>query len=278
VSSRDRDGRRGRWRNAALHAVLLVWSLWAAANGHLVLGLAAATFFALLTVLTVRIALRTVPPPGDGAADAERLRALITELCRRAGCPVPQVRVAAFAFGTANARVIRRRPVITVSRWLVRELPDAQLAAILAHELSHLVHGDCRVIRRRRLLVLGLPQVLAGFAYTSLFFDDATAPIVIAALTLAVFALTRLIAPWQRPMEERADREAVRWTGDPEAVGLALGAIARHSAEERQRLRGRPPLGWLLAPLVAPAGTHPSPAERVAAATAGAGAEPTLVA
>jgi heat shock protein HtpX len=278
VSTRGRDGGRRRWANGAYQALLVAWSLWAAANGHLVLGLAAAVFFALLTVLTVRMALRTVPPEGDRAADAERLRALITDVCRRAGCAVPQVRVAAVAVGTANARVIKRRPVITVSRWLVRELPDAQLAAILAHELSHLVHGDCRVIKRRRLLVIGLPQVVAMVAYTSLFFDDATAPIVIAALTLAVFALFWVIAPWQRPMEERADRDAVRWTGDPESVGLALGAIARRGAEERRRLRGGPPLGWLLAPFVTPPGTHPSPAERVAAATAGTGVEPTLVA
>jgi heat shock protein HtpX len=253
---------------AVQHLYFAAWSLLSAANGHLALGLLSCLLFGLLSVLSVRIARLPARPAGDAAAELERVRRLLTPLCERAGCVPPEVAVVGLAVGAANARVTKRRPLITVSRWLLEELPDPELAAVLAHELSHVVRGDCPRVKRRRLVVLLIPAFVAGVLYGAAGFDPFTAPLAMAGLTLGAMAGTRLLAPWHRPLEVRADADAVALTGEPEAVARALAAISRRTDEQRRRLRGGPPLAWLLAPLTTPPRTHPSLGERVAAAGA----------
>lgn len=250
------------------YALLAAWALVSAAAGHLLPGLAATALFGVLALVCLRLTrLGGLAPrlAGDPAAELARLRGLLEPLCTRAGCAVPEVRVVGFAAGAANARVTRRGDLLTVSRWLLTELPDPQLAAILAHELSHIVHRDVRRIKRRRLAVLGGPNLAAGAAYAWTGFDPAVAPLVIAAVVAMSLVAVRVTAPWHRPLEARADADAVALTGDPQALGLALAALQRRAEELRRRLQGGPPLSWLIAPLVAPARTHPPTAQRIAA-------------
>jgi len=256
-----------RWGTPALSAVLCAWSFVSAAAGHVLLGLASALLFALLTVVCTRLSRLTPPLDGDRGAELERVRRLLGPLCERCGCPVPEVRVVRLVNGCASARRTRRGHALTVSHWLVTDLPDAELSAILAHELSHVVRGDCRRVQRRRLAVT-VPIAAAALVYGVGFFDATTAPIVIAALGIATALLQRALAPWQRPLEARADADAVALTGDAEATALALGEVALHGEQLRRRVRGRAPLGWLLAPLVAPTGSHPSFLRRIAAVDA----------
>ncbi|MDA8231428.1 MAG: zinc metalloprotease HtpX [Magnetospirillum sp.] len=195
---------------------------------------------------------------------APGLFALMRGLAERAGLEqvpsvlyIPRAELVALSTGTGSDAAI------AVSGGLVDALPSRELAAVLAHEVSHHRHGDLRILRladaagrlTRFLSLFGLlslaiflPATMAGIKLPLL-------PLLL--LAVAPIATDLLTLELSRTREFAADASAAEITGDAEGLMLALRRIDVLQGGGWERL-GRPP-SWLRL-----FRTHPTTAERLA--------------
>ncbi|QJQ99214.1 zinc metalloprotease HtpX [Halomonas sp. PGE1] len=265
-----------RLRNALQHLLILAGlALLLAVPGYLLAGAFGVAWAFGLVALTLYLGGRIPPRLALARANAGLLRRhqapalyrVLDLLYRRAGIHaepqlfyVPSADLNAFAVGDA------REGGIALTDGLVRTLDLRQLAGVLAHEVSHLRHGDTRVMSMAatmtRLtiwgaflvqlgLVLMLPMVLAG---------ELRMPwLELLVVALAPSASTLLQLALSRNREFTADLEAAALTRDPLGLAAALQVLERRQGLwlSALLLGGRPP-GWfrLLQ-------THPPTDERV---------------
>ncbi len=158
------------------------------------------------------------------------LYALLRQLAKRANLPtVPQLFylpsnvMNAFAVGTP------KKAAIALSDGLLRRLSQREIAAVLAHEVSHIANEDMRIMGfadlasrltyflsliGQFLFILNLPLLLLGLSGISWL-----------AILLLIFApmLTNLLQlALSRTREYDADLGAAQLLDDPEALALAL--------------------------------------------------------
>ncbi len=186
------------------------------------------------------------------------LHTTVERLARRAGLArAPALYLLPGAAPQALAAGEGRDTAIGVTASLLQRLPPAEVAAVVAHELSHLRAGDVRLTRfaasvgalTRGIAVAGWVAVLMSL--TGLVpFPGSVALFVITAPTLATLGLSAL----SRIRELHADVAAAALLGEPEPLARALLRIESLT---------RPP--WPLAALEPPAWlrTHPPTALRV---------------
>jgi heat shock protein HtpX len=212
--------------------------------------------------LTLRL-YRARPIHPEEAPELWRIMARIAERADLPSVPVlhyvPSPIVNAFAVGS------RERSAIALTDGLLRSLTLRELAGVLAHEASHIAHGDLRVMGLadfvsrltslfaligQVLLLLALPWVLSGAGevnWWGLLF-------LVASPHLALLAQLGL----SRVREFDADLKAAVLTGDPEGLASALAKIERVIRSWRRFLMagwGNPEPSWLR--------THPPSGERV---------------
>lgn len=212
--------------------------------------------------------LRELSVRGTEPADPEphgRLVGAVERLSGVAGVPAPEVRVLDDSRPLARAAGTRGSAALVVSTGLLAALSDAELDAVVAHEVAHLANGDSR------LMSLALaPVVLADelFVDEDPDLDDLFWNLVGGAIRLAgefgasVFAVGR---------EAAADETAARLTGDPAALAAALRTLSGRdppTTDLREPSASVAALGVL--PSLAPDGgrewsfrTHPSTEERI---------------
>lgn len=121
---------------------------------------------------------------------------------------------------------------VVLTRGLVRALSDRELAAVLAHEISHLANGDSRVLNAALVPLLVAEHVGADERpkFTQRQLIEPLSYLAHLLLWAAVAALTRVqaitcrlgISALSRGREVAADRGAARLTGDPGALASAL--------------------------------------------------------
>jgi len=263
---------RARLRNLAeTAATLAALCLLAIAIGYLaggVEGLAVGLgFFAGACVLWAvpgetlfRNALGAVPL---SPLAAPGLHAMVAVLSARAGLAapprlwlLPQRALQALAAGTSAS------PGIGVTRSLVEALPPDELAAVLAHEVSHIRNGDLFVMRLAGIASAATRAMAqAGLIVALLFGLGAigTSPLVPLLLVMSPIFADLLTLSLSRTRELLADAAAASLTGDPAALASALARIERIQGDDFERLAARGPswLRWLR--------THPTVAERIAA-------------
>jgi Zn-dependent protease with chaperone function len=209
-------------------------------------------------------------------ADEPRFVSIAEEQCTALGVRAPHFGV--IDEDAPNALTVGQGPargLIAVTRGLLELLDDDELAAVLAHEASHIRNGDTKVLSanyalmrtavalqvnnplrledwRQMILPLAfppmLPVLIAGSAATKL------------AMRLA-FAARREV---KLTRDHIADGEAVRMTHFPEALLSALGKVGG-----RGEFRGSHRVEALLfdGPSDHEGGTHPPVAERIDAIT-----------
>lgn len=189
---------------------------------------------------------------------------LLATLCRRAGIPVPTLFYIpsttpnAFAVGnTDNA-------AIGLTDGLLQSMSLRELAAVLAHEISHIRHHDLGVMNLADWMSR-LTNAMAMAGQIALFF---TFPFWLIAGNLPILPwLILMAAPWisallqlalSRTREFDADLGAVELTGDPEGLVSALYKLERSRFDWRSIFlpgwRQREP-SWLR--------THPPTEERI---------------
>ena len=170
--------------------------------------------------------------------------------------------------------------VVAVSRGALERLTRAELQGVVAHECSHLVHGDGPLNMRLVGMVWGL-QLIWNLGQALMAPDDvgrrgALFPVGVALLcvgSLGWLAGRVLQAAVSRQREFLADASAVKYTRDIEGLGGALRKLADQQRVGRARLASIEaeslshlffaPTGWFghSHPLLA---THPPLAERIA--------------
>jgi len=158
----------------------------------------------------------------------------------------------------------RKEPIIAVSDGLLRLLDRREVAGVLAHEISHLRHGDIGVMRLadliarltgslslfgQILLLLNLPLVLFSAQSINWLL------VVILIFAPQVSSLAQL--GLSRVREYSADLGAAELTGDPHGLASALQKIERSTGGLLQRFLGNYRMlpDWLR--------THPPTRQRV---------------
>ncbi|KIH96678.1 heat shock protein HtpX [Streptomonospora alba] len=196
-----------------------------------VVGFAAVQYFASDKIAVFSMGARVVSP-----AEAPELHAVVDRMCAMADMPKPKVAIARTdvpnAFATGHNR---KNAVICATTGIMRRLDNAELEAVLAHELSHVAHRDVMV-----MTIAGFLGIVAGFLTQmglrfALFSGGARnnngpAPAVVALLVVLVsavvwalsFLLTRVLSRYR---ELSADRAAAYLTGRPSSLGSALTKI-----------------------------------------------------
>ncbi len=207
--------------------------------------------------------------PVSQPALAERL----ADLTARAGVPVAGIdewragrspMSLTSAGSTAIVAGVGRARRVFVSRELIQDWSDEEVAVVVAHELAHHAHHDLW----RTLIVdgavlsaaFGVAEVIRGWVGHGLGLEDRRSLAVLPFIALvaggAWLAATPLRHAQSRRQERAADEFALRLTGGSEAFGSALRRLSeRHLVEERPARAVR----WLYH-------RHPTVAERLAAA------------
>lgn len=175
---------------------------------------------------------------GVDALSEKRVLNVVEEMAIASGIPVPPVYlmeeagINAFAAGYSP-----RDAVIGISRGAIDSLSREQLQGVIAHEFSHILHGDMRINIRligvlHGIMVLGIIgyHLLRGGAYSRR--SKNSGGIVFLGLGLVVvgfvgtFFGNLIKAAVSRQREYLADASAVQFTRNPEGIGGALMQIA----------------------------------------------------
>jgi heat shock protein HtpX len=168
--------------------------------------------------------------PGDGAP----VLRIVAELAKRADLPaMPQLYVIPSPVINAFATGARTDSILAVTQGLLSRLDGRELIGVLAHEISHIRHGD--------LWIMGLADTMSRFTYlmsmTGLVLFMFSLPIVLLGghpvipwlgIILLYFAPTAsglLQLGLSRAREYDADLEGARLSGDPEGLATALQKI-----------------------------------------------------
>jgi len=167
-------------------------------------------------------------------ASAPQLFALVRDLARRAGLPMPKVYM--IENDQPNAFATGRNPehaAVAVNTGLMRLLTPEEVAGVLAHELSHVRHRDTLTMTMTAVIA-GAIGMLANFAF---FFggmrDDrregggggAIAGLLV--MLFAPLAATLVQLAISRTREFEADRSGAEISGNPLWLASALGKLER---------------------------------------------------
>ena len=204
----------------------LLWSWPGAALGCLAVLVAAAAGWTLPAPHVMRL----YQGHPASAANAQSFVAMLEDLSARAGLAavprlfiVPSATLVAFSAGTSA------QPAIAVSEGLVRKLSLREIAAVLAHEISHVRRGDLALFGLADMLsrlaallfaiaiplaILNVPSLLTGLPGFSW--------LAIGLLFAAPMLMSLAQLQFNRTREYTADDDAAFLTGDPEAVALSI--------------------------------------------------------
>jgi Zn-dependent protease with chaperone function len=179
---------------------------------------------------------------GSGDFKQQQLLNVVEEMAIASGTPVPPVYlmhedgINAFAAGYSPSDA-----VIGITQGALETLSREQLQGVIAHEFSHILHGDMRINIRligilHGIMVLGIIgyYLLRGGAHSRRSKDSGG--IVFLGLGLMVIGFVgtffgNLIkAAVSRQREYLADASAVQYTRNPEGIAGALMQIGNHSS------------------------------------------------
>jgi heat shock protein HtpX len=247
---------------------------------------AAAVWFAIAYVFHQSIIDSATGAGGVARQDAPKLYNALENLCISRGLPMPQLKIIdtdglnAFSSGLHNDNYS-----VAVTRGLVERLDDAELEAVLAHELTHIRNRDTQLLVVA-LIFAGIFTFVGdlifrfwGFGFPSRRSSDeeegrsggggAIIAVIIALVIIAIsWGLSVLIRfALSRTREYLADSGSVELTKNPDALISALRKIEQEpqipNISERvsgffiESPTGEPQTGWF--------STHPSIEDRIAA-------------
>mgnify|MGYP003873947037 CR=1 FL=1 len=177
----------------------------------------------------------------------KRVWNLLENLCISRGIAMPRLAVIETPALNAYASGLREgQYTVTVTRGLVERLDDAELEAVLAHELSHIRHNDVRLLVIA-IIFVGIISFVAEIVFRRIFWlglrsggdrrsgGRSGGLVIVAALAILVIAYGLAIAirfTLSRRREYMADAGAVELTRNPDAMISALNKISGHAEIE----------------------------------------------
>ncbi|MEW6132707.1 MAG: zinc metalloprotease HtpX [Pseudomonadota bacterium] len=221
-----------------------------------------------------KVVLRMYHAQEVDAQTGGRYYAIVRELARNAGLPMPRVYIIDEA--QPNAFATGRSPehaAVAATTGILQLLSERELRGVMAHELAHVKNRDI-LISTMSATVAGAISMLANFA---MFFggrsEDRPNPIVaLAVMIVAPIAAMLIQMAISRSREFGADAGGAEISGDPEALASALRKIEAYAKglpmptadahpETAQMMIINPLSGNGIKSLFS---THPSTDERVA--------------
>src|SRR6201994_3061688 len=217
---------------------ILVAALIAAGAGAVTIAVVAALLFALQLFTSDKIALYSMGArevgPNDGPY-AHKLHAIIERLCIQANVPKPRIAIAQTAM--PNAFAIGRTPksaTVCATTGIMDLLDDAELEAVLGHEITHVINRDVVV-----MTVASFFASIAAFITQWGFFfgggfggnnrdnNNNNGFIFVILISAAVYVISfLLLQALSRYREFAADRGSAILTGRPSALISALMKIS----------------------------------------------------
>jgi len=221
-----------------------------------------------------------------------RLYNLLENLCVSRGIPMPKLKIvedtALNAFATG---LNEKQYAISVTRGLMERLDDAELEAVLGHELTHIRNGDVRMLVIA-VVIAGVISFVGELIFRGLFRGGIRmggggssggnkkgggGAVVVILIALAIVALAWVLSivirfALSRSREYLADAGAVELTKNPDAMIMALrkiegrGELQRATASIMEMCVDNPHSGF-----VDIFSTHPAVPDRVAALVKTAG-------
>jgi len=172
--------------------------------------------------------LRETVPIDVAPVDTDRVTSTTARLAAQFDLPVPQLRHHHATTPIACTTERDGETVLVVSSGLLAALPDAELEAVLAHELAHLANGD------QRLMTWALVPLIAAEEFHDDMDEENGDPRDIPWVMLGRLLLgssTLGVGLFSRGREFAADRAAVAATGEPGALAAALERLDSATAD-----------------------------------------------
>jgi len=200
----------------------------------------------------------------DDPVMRSRVSSPLIELCAVAAAAVPRVRVKRTPIPAAVV-LQNKLPTLWLTPDFIQLADDAELRAIIAHEVTHLQKGDLALAQRNRTwMVLFVSVVAVGIVWSS----HTSSWLPVAMLYAFVFPAFRLISIvmgfFARKHETIADLDGAVLARDPQAMIRGLRLIYGLGADIKTRVFGPRRFRWLLYPYTLPSTSHPRLEERVA--------------
>ena len=221
---------------------VLVGVLVAAGAGAVTIAVIAGALFLLQFFTSDKIALFSMGAKEVTPAQAPRLHAIIDRLCVQANLPKPKVAVAVTPM--PNAFAIGRSPksaTVCATTGILDLLNDAELEAVLGHELTHVQNRDVMVMTIASFFAsIAAFITQMGFWFGGAFDerDNNSGPafIVVILVSAAVYVVSwLLLQALSRYREFAADRGSAILTGRPSALISALMKISGTMGQIPQR-------------------------------------------
>ncbi|HPO05686.1 MAG TPA: M48 family metallopeptidase [Candidatus Gracilibacteria bacterium] len=159
-----------------------------------------------------------------------RIYNLLENLCISRGIPLPALRIIedpalnAFASG-----LTQKNYAITLTTGIINRLNDEELEGVIAHELSHIINRDTRLMMTA-IVFVGIFAMLTELLWRTFFWsrDREKGNKLVALLLIALgWLLSNLASAFlSRRREFMADASAVELTKKPLALASALEKIA----------------------------------------------------
>lgn len=213
-----------------LSGLLVGIGYWIGGSGGALIGLIIAAVTNLFSWYSSdKIALAAYRAQPLSPEQAPGLYQMVERLCQRASLPMPRLYVVPSQ--GANAFATGRDPqhaAVAVTQGIVQMLPEDELEAVIAHELSHIKNRDT-LTQAVAATVAGAIAYMAQFLQYALWFgggrdrEGGGNPIgILATVILAPLAATVIQMAISRTREFEADAGSAYLTGNPGALARAL--------------------------------------------------------
>jgi heat shock protein HtpX len=263
---------------AALGGLLMgIGSFWG--QGGLIIGLAIGLVIVGASYwFSDKIAVKAAGAKPVTEQEAPRLYAIVRDLTRQSGMPMPKLYVSPAA--QPNAFATGRNPrhaAVAVTQGIVQVLDEDELRGVLSHELSHVRNRDILIGSVAAAVAMGITFMARIAMFGAIFGgggddDDGGNIFGLLALTiLAPIAAVLLQMALSRSREYEADHDGAALLGNGEPLARALEKIEAYAKQVPMNVNPAQATAYIVNPLTGRkvnfAGlfqTHPPTAERVA--------------